>query len=88
MQFDIKNRTNQECPLFFGNTTAISITLHSCYVKYFQNTDFIDAKPYSSRSKMTKADWFSVFSLKNVKSLFPKQMQSILLSFLDGKDGH
>lgn len=56
MQFDIKNRTNQECPLFFGNTTAISITLHSCYVKYFQNTDFIDAKPYSSRSKMTKAD--------------------------------
>lgn len=56
MQFDIKNKTNQECLLSFGNRTVTSITLHSCYVKYFQNTDFIDAKPYSSRSKMTKAD--------------------------------
>lgn len=61
MQFYIENKTNQEYPLSFGNTTVISITLHSCCVKYFQKTDFTDDEPNSSKPKMTKADTFSVF---------------------------
>lgn len=84
----MKNKTNQEWPLSFGNRTVISITLHSCCAKYFQNTDFTDDKPRSSRSNMRKANEFSVFRWKNVKLLLPKQMQSILPTISWWKGGH
>lgn len=53
-------------------TEVISITMHSCWVKYFQNTDFTDDKPNSSRSKMTKSRWIFCFLMEECKVTLSK----------------